>query len=122
MVKRRNPSFINLKKEEPKMASFNNTMNITQITFYRKTRNFCPLGNDWYTNNFTVTFGKFHQVPDYCDIETQIEERIAEKALSLEDAVATLFDIVDAYNPKQLVVKSFSDDAVHFAVEVVKEK
>ena len=45
--------------------------------------------------------------------------------LAEEDNVDTfdkLFDIVNVYEPKTLVVSSFSNDAVHFTVEVTKEK
>jgi hypothetical protein len=104
------------------MPSFDNTMNISTITFWKKARCFCPLGQDHYTNNFTVEIGKLHKIPDYIDIEKEIDENVVGKELTLEDAVAKVFEIVDAYSPKTLVVKSFSNDAVHFAVEVVKEK
>lgn len=104
------------------MAAFQNTQGITQITFTHRTNNWCPLGNDFYTNQFTVTLVPGEIIPDYVEIQQEVGEKINHVPLSLEDAVALMFDIVDAYNPKELTVKSYGDDAVHFPVEVVKQK
>ncbi len=104
------------------MAQFENKVGITQIKFTRSTNNFCPLGNDYYTNNFTVRLVPGSIIPDYVEVQQAIGEKINHVPLSLEDAVAVMFDIVDEYNPVMLEVTSFSDDAVHFPVSVTKTK
>jgi len=104
------------------MAQFKNTMGITQIKFTRSTNNWCPLGNDYYTNNFTVRMVPGDIIPDYVEVQEAIGEHINHKELTLEDAVAELFDIVDEYEPVMLEVTSFSDDAAHFPVSITKTK
>lgn len=104
------------------MASFENVQGITRITFNHRTNNWCPLGNDYYTNQFTVSFTPGKVIPDYVEIQEDVGKRINHQPLSLEDAVSIMFDIVNVYDPKELIVKSYGDDAVHFPVEVVKEK
>lgn len=104
------------------MAKFENKVGITQIKFTRSTNNWCPLGNDYYTNNFTVRLVPGDIIPDYVEVQQAIAERINHIPLSLEDAVSVLFDIVDEYDPVMLEVTSFSDDAVHFPVSVTKTK
>lgn len=104
------------------MASFENTQGISQITFKHRTNHFCPLGLAHYTNQFSVSLIPGKTIPDYIDIQRAISEKVNHKDLTIEDAVAMVFDIVNAYEPKALTVKSYVDDAAHFPVEVMKSQ
>lgn len=104
------------------MPQFENTMGIDEISFWVRSRCFCPLGDDFYTNQFKVSFVPGKMIPDYLDIQQEINERIESKPLTVEDAVAVMFDIVNDYEPLELYVESHGDDAVHFPVTVIKRK
>lgn len=102
------------------MAAFDNTMGITKIEFQCRTRNYCPLGEDMYTNQFTVVFIPSGQIPDYVDIQNDINNNVDGKDMTVEDAVEAVYNIVDRFKPEKLCVESYADDAVHFPVTVTK--
>ena len=104
------------------MPQFKNSMGISEISFEMKTRNFCPLGQDFYTNQFEVNFEPGAMIPDYCDIQERINAEVGGADLSIETAVAQVYQIVDQYEPLSLTVLSYADDAVHFPVIVKKTK
>lgn len=103
------------------MASFKNTTGITSITFEKLIHNFCPLGEDWYTNNIVVQMVPGDLLPDYIDIDAMFDE-IDTKHLIIEEVVAQVFDYLKStYEPKYMKVTSYVDDAVHLPVTVEKE-
>ena len=47
----------------------NNTQDINVITMYPIAVCKCAIGQDWYTNRFTVTFAPGDYYPDYMDVD-----------------------------------------------------
>ena len=98
-----------------------NTYGIGSISLSPTAKCYCPLGKDWYTNNFTVTFVPGEFIPDYCEVDKWIDENINGKELIIEAAVAALYDYLhDTYSPDKLVVSSQVKDAKHSPVQVAK--
>lgn len=98
-----------------------NTYGISSINFSPTAKCFCPLGKDWYTNNFDVTFVPDEHIPDYCEVDKWIDENINRKELIIEAAVAALYDYLnDTYAPHTLVVSSHVKDAKHCPVKATK--
>jgi len=96
-----------------------NTQHIRKITMMPKAVCFCPLGDDWYTNEFTVEMRVGEWYPDYCDVEKFLNENIRGKALIIEDAVRILYDYFCEYQPHRLhVTSNVYDAASHSPVEV----
>jgi hypothetical protein len=113
------------------MPSFKNTQKISKIEMSFSMYSFCPLGDDYYTNYFTIQFYPGYIIPDYCDIEYIVKRKelvtyreggtsTEVEKLSIEDAVEFVYDTLMRYNPKKLVVESFVYDAVHFPVTVTR--
>lgn len=98
-----------------------NEFGIKSITIESTAKCFCPLGNDWYTNQFTVDFNPGEFIPDYCEMDNWIAANINGKSMIIEAAVAALYDyLVNTYSPAGLYVESYVDDARHSAVTVSK--
>lgn len=102
------------------MPRFENKQNISNITLFKKLHNFCPLGDDWYTNNLTIIMQPGEIIPDYIEIESEIS-KLESKSLVIEDVVSSIFEIINQYNPKKIKVISEVDDATHLKVKVEKE-
>ena len=99
-----------------------NTQGITRIVMKPKAICFCPLGNDWYTNEFEVEFFPEEFFPDYCDVEKFLDETIRGKSLIIEDAVKLLYSYFEEYSPASLKVTSNVFDVTsHSPVSVTKE-
>lgn len=98
-----------------------NEFGIANITIESTAKCFCPLGNDWYTNQFTVDFYPGEFIPDYCEMDKWIAENINGKPMIIEAAVSALYNYLrDTYHPLELCVESYVDDARHSAVTVIK--
>ena len=96
-----------------------NTYKIKHITIESTAQCFCPLGNDWYTNQFVVDFVPAEYIPDYCEMDKWITENINGKHMIIEQAVAMLYDYLhNTYYPVDLHVESYVEDAKHSAVTV----
>lgn len=104
------------------MAAFENTQKITSISFQVKTRHYCPLGGQRYTNQFDVQFKPADLIPDYVEVQRKIDLEIDSQPLIVEDAVKKMFELIDQYKPLSLSVTAYSDDAIHFPVTVNKTK
>lgn len=103
------------------MGRFENKQGITSITFTQNIQCFCPLGDDWYTNEVEVTFVPEDVIPDYCEIDDYTRS-LAGKALIIEDVVNDIFNyMMTEYAPSELCVTSVARDAKHMPVEVTKE-
>lgn len=99
-----------------------NTQKITKIVMKPKAICFCPLGDDWYTNEFEVEFVPNEFFPDYCDIEKYLNENIRGKSLIIEDAVNLLYAYFKEYAPAFLrVTSNVFDVTSHSPVSVTKE-
>lgn len=99
-----------------------NDFGITAITIESTAKCYCPLGNDWYTNKFTVDFVPGKNIPDYCEMDKWIATHINGQTMIIEDAVASLHKYLQyTYLPASLRVKSYVNDARHSAVTVCKE-
>lgn len=97
----------------------NNTFGIDHITIESTAKCYCPLGMDWYTNQFTVDFQPGEYIPDYCEMDNWIAANINGKSMIIEQAVAMLYEYLrDTYKPIDLQVESDVDDAKHSAVTV----
>lgn len=101
------------------MASFTNSQGITEISMSKLIRNFCPLGNDWYTNKLSIVIKPDETIPDYVEVDKELNE-LEGKEMIIEDVVQVVVGIFAKYNCKYIEVKSFVDDAVHLPVTVTK--
>lgn len=99
-----------------------NEQGINNIVMQPKAICFCPLGDDWYTNEFEINMDVRNYFPDYCDIEKFLNEKVRGKALIIEDAVKIVYDyIYDEYEPANLEVISYINDVTsHSPVVVTK--
>jgi len=104
-----------------KKTIFPNDKGINYISCLITTRNYCPLGEGWYTNHFTVEVNVKETLADYLYIEQMIKERVDGKELIIEDAVAEMYGIFKEAGFDEVTVLTEVDDASHFAVKVVKQ-
>lgn len=96
-----------------------NEYGIKEIVMYPVAICFCPLGNDWYKNQFEVKMQINQKIPDYCEIERWLDENIRGKSLIIEDAVNKFYSfLIETYKPVLIEIKSYVNDAKHFPVEV----
>lgn len=102
------------------MARFENKQKIDCITMYKTLHNFCPLGQDWYTNRIRIEFEPNKTIPDYIEIDSALNE-LESKGLVIEDVVDKIVEIFVEYEPFSIKVVSKVDDATHLPVEVMKE-
>ena len=103
------------------MASFENKQGITLIKMHKKTRHFCPLGNDWYTARIEVELVPGETIMDYCDVD-RFFKAINKGEQIIEDVVAQVFGHFEVYGPKALKVTASVMNAAHLPVEVTKER
>lgn len=99
-----------------------NEQKIKQIIMKPKAICFCPLGDDWYTNEFEIIMYPDKYFPDYCDLEKFLNETVRGKSLIIEDAVEKVYKYLnDTYKPYELEVTSRVNDVTsHSPVEVKK--
>lgn len=98
-----------------------NTQGITRIIYKTKTKNYCPIGKDWYTSNIQVQIEPAKIIPDYIDLDEFVAERINQKELIIENVAKDLYcHIMSEYLPKSLIVTIHVDDASHSEVIVSK--
>lgn len=98
-----------------------NTYGIGNIIIRSTAKCYCPLGKDWYTNNFEIEFTPGEYIPDYCESDKWIEENINGKSMIIEEAVDSLYNYLEEmYKPEYLYVTSHVEDAKHSAVIVSK--
>lgn len=103
------------------MAKFKNVQGISKVSFKQNVQCFCPLGNDWYTNQLGVDMQMGETIPDYCEVDDFIRS-ISGKSLIIEDVVQQVYEYFEnTYHPKALYVESYVDDAKHLPVTVIKE-
>ena len=102
------------------MPKFENTMGITEISFTHSTRCYCPLGDDYYTGEIFVIFVPGDTIPDYLDVQKEIDTLTGEH-FNGEGIVEKVFDIMLEYQPKELTVAVDINDAGHFPVSIIKE-
>lgn len=100
-----------------------NSQEITKIILKPKATCYCPLGDDWYTNEFEITMYPVDYYPDYCDVEKWLNENVRDKSLIIEDAVKLVYDYInETYEPCSLRVISYVNNVEsHSPVIVTKE-
>lgn len=104
------------------MSSFKNKQGISAIEMSQNIQAFCPLGNEYYTNQVFMQMTDMEVIPDYCDLDKFLRG-LSGKEMIIEDVVATVFDYLDKEcKPKHLSVRSTVNDAIHLDVAVVKQK
>lgn len=95
-----------------KYECYNPLIKITEVI-----HNFCPIGQDIYTNNIQITIEPNQCIPDYIDVTAFIKS-LEGKELTIED---TCFEIIEhlivEYSPKYVKVYTSAPDAVHSSVE-----
>lgn len=98
---------------------FKNKQGITEITMYGTTHLFCPLGNDFYTANVTITVSEPKMIPDYCDV-TKFFESIDGKNLIIEDACRKTMKFIRKQTrvASSITVTIDVNDARHLPVSV----
>lgn len=101
------------------MASFENKQRITEIELHASVRSFCPMGNDWYDADVTIWFTPGKVIMDYCDID-RFFEAINNGELIIEDVVCQVFNHFMTYDPLNLKVEAFVQNATHLPVKVTK--
>lgn len=97
-----------------------NTMGITNIVYEDRLLCFCPLGKSDYHNNLRIEFIPNENIPDYIVLNESIQNMHLQ-VLTIEDAVASVVEIMKKYDPFFIRVESFVDDANHPTVTVTKE-
>lgn len=98
-----------------------NTQGITQIVYKTRTRNYCPIGKDWYTSNIQAQIEPDNTIPDYIDLDKFVSEQINQKEMIIEDVVNAVYNHISAeYTPKSLTITIKVDDAAHSEVIVSK--
>lgn len=103
------------------MGQIQNKQGISRITFPEIiTHNFCPMGDDWYSNHITIVFEPKDIIPDYVDVDKAIKA-LNGKHLIIEDVVDKVYEEMLKYQPRYLKVSSSASDAVHSSVVVEKE-
>ena len=102
-----------------KLNDFANDQGISEIHFNMNLHNFCPLGDDWYTNELSVSFIPDKAIPDYVFLDNEIR-KLDGQSLIIEDVVQKVYDLVMQINPKSIEVKSHVSDAKHMTVDVIK--
>lgn len=96
-----------------------NDYGVKSITMYPSAKCYCPLGKDWYTNEFEVKMQVKDAIPDYCEVEAWLDENIRGKSLIIEEAVSKFRQYLEGtYSPASLMVSSSVCDALHFPVVV----
>ena len=102
------------------MSKFENKQGISKITLFKKLHNYCSLGQDWYTNNLTVIIEPGEVIPDYIEIETELNA-LEGQYLIIEDVVNEISNIVNKYEVKSAHIISEVDDATHLTDKVEKQ-
>ena len=98
-----------------------NGYEISGIQIKSTAKCYCPLGKDWYTNNFEIHFLPDRSIPDYCELDKWIEKNINGQELIIEAAVDMLHTYLkDTYKPINVTVESHVTDARHSEVMVYK--
>lgn len=96
-----------------------NKYGIKNVTIDAEAKCYCPLGKDWYTNQFTIDIDVAADIPDYVKLDEWIAENINGHSMIIEEAVATVYEhVMDEYNPYNCSVRSYVDDAAHGVVTV----
>lgn len=97
---------------------FENTYNVYSIENKHVVRCYCPLGNDNYTANITVTVTSPKYLVDYLDSDRFIGLLNAQELIieDLADKIAQYFK--EETQAADVVVAAYVEDATHSPVEV----
>ena len=102
------------------MSRFAYDMGISGIEFKQNVTCMCPIGGQYCTYQISVSMEPSAVIPDYIEVGRWMGGMNG-KEYTIEDAVATVFIyICDEYEPYNLEVKCYCDDAPHMPVTVRK--
>ena len=87
--------------------------------FEREIQAYCPLGNDYYTCEVSVSFEAADEIFDFCEIDEFIKS-LGGSRMIIEELVNTIYDRLSKYNPKELLVYGKAKSNTHFPVTVTK--
>lgn len=102
------------------MARFDNNYNISMIKMNKRIHNLCTIGQDWFTNNVYIELIPDKVIPDYIEVDNDIQD-FEGRELVIEELVNGILEKLKQYNPKYIKVVSKVDDAMHLPVEVIAE-
>lgn len=100
-----------------------NKYGVSKITLTRKIHAYCRLGNDWYTNQLTISFVPNDIIPDYVEVDADILRECEKKDLIIEEVVSKVRDIIKAHCPNatDIHISSYVDDSVPRDMQVEVE-
>lgn len=103
--------------------SFKNIYGVKRITLKKKVHCYCRLGNDWYTNQLTISFNPGSSIPDYVFIDDEIERQCEKQDLLIEEVIKCITTIVINHCPDatDIHVSSYIDDSVPKNMQVLVE-
>lgn len=96
-----------------------NDMHVDKIVYRDNLRCYCPLGKSFYTNKLLITIIPNKHIPDYIKLHEEILS-LVDKVFIIEEAVASVLDIVAKCNPLKATVTSYVSDASHPPVVITK--
>lgn len=101
--------------------AFENSQGISRICMSRRFRAYCPLGKKWYSANVNIIVDNPTMIPDYCDVDRQIEELDGYNVI-IEDAVSKIYQVIvdNCESASQFLVRCEVSDAAHMPVVVEK--
>lgn len=103
------------------MSSFKNKQGISHIKMKGKFECYCPLGKAPYTGHLSIHVWTPKRIPDYCDVDKFIAEKVNGHDLIIEDAVIKVLDFMaDQIKHGEVEVKCKVNDAAHSPVVVSK--
>lgn len=105
------------------MEKLKNTQGISMIIMHPVAYTKCQIGQDWYKNEFEISFAPGDIYPDYMEVKDWIMENIDGKELNIEDVVDKIYSFIqDEYAPKDLeVTDDIKGCKTHFDVTVIKQ-
>ena len=99
-----------------------NIYKVKSIEIEASAKCFCPLGPDWYTNQFCIYMDPGQKIPDYCDIDRWIRENLNGQSLIIEDATNRLYQhVMKEYEPFFCSIDNCVEDARHSKVTITVE-
>lgn len=104
------------------MNKIKNIEGITKITMFPVAYTICAIGKDWFKSELEIVFEPGDCYPDYMEVNRFIMEEVDGKEMNIEEVVDRVYEFLDGYAPRRLVVTDHVKGCrTHFNVDVVKE-
>ena len=102
------------------MNKIKNIENVSLIIMRPSAYTKCQIGQDWFYNDFEVSFMPGEYYPDYIEVNDFVQENIEGKELNIEQASRILYDFLPEYQPFELsVTDHIRNCKTHFDVDVI---